>query len=318
MKILHITNNYPTQKYPIFGIFVKEQIDSISIKNIKNQILFINGREKGKLEYFKSVFKLKLFLKYNQFDIIHCHHALSALCLIFSGNSKQYKSIVSYQNDPNNEQGKSLYKFIKKRVNAIILKNNSSIVDNTMVFYQPNGVNTIFFKPILKTECLKILKLRNNKRYILFVSSNFIREQKRYDRFCEVLIILKEKYKLIDIEELKLINTERNQVPYYFNVASLHLLTSDFEGSPNSVKEAMACNTPVVSTDVGNVKELLENVTGSYVATSNTAEELAELAFKVLEHPEKNNGRQILIKKQLDIDSVANNIIYIYKKLINE
>lgn len=318
MRILYITNNYPTPAYPIFGIFVKEQIDSLTDQGLKNEVFFINGREKGKLEYFKAIFKLRKFLKGKEFDVVHCHHALSGICFIFSGQSKKYKSVISYQNDPLHEQGKYLYTFIRKRFNAIILKNNSPVVDNSTVYYQPNGVNTNFFKPIPKEECIKKLKLRNDKRYILFVSSNYIREQKRYDRFLEVLEILKSKYKLNNIEELKLINTERKVVPYYFNAASLHLLTSDFEGSPNSVKEAMACNTPVVSTNVGNVEELLRGVEGSWVSNTKNAEELAELAYKALQNNNECIGREHLIKNELDIESVAKKITSIYKKIINE
>ena len=127
-----------------------------------------------------------------------------------------------------------------------------------------------------------------------------------------------EKYQLNNIEELKLINTERSLIPYYFNAASLHLLTSDFEGSPNSVKEAMACNIPVVSTDVGNVKEMLSGVEGSYVASTNNAEELAELVYKALNNKNNINSREVLIQKKLDIESVAKNIITIYKKTIDE
>lgn len=318
MKILHITNNYPTLKHPIFGIFVKEQIDSLSDQGIVNEVFFINGREKGKLEYLKSILKLRSYLKGKNYDIIHCHHALSALCFIFSGRIKKNKFIISYQNDPLNEHGKYLYHFVKKRCNAIILKNNSPIVDNVSVFYQPNGVNTKFFQPISKKTCFEKLNLSKEKRFILFVSSNFIREQKRYDRFREVLAILKNKYKLSDIEELKLINTQRSIVPFYFNAASLHLLTSDFEGSPNSVKEAMACNIQVVSTDVGNVKELIDDIHGSYVSNNKNSEELAELVFNSLNYSKAINSREKLIEKKLDIESVARNIISIYKKVINE
>lgn len=317
MKILHITNNYPTQNHPIFGIFVKEQIDSLNDLGLENEVFFINGREKGKLEYFRSILKLRKFLKGKNFDVVHCHHALSGLCFIFSGKSKKFKSVISYQNDPFHEQGKYLYTFIKKRFNAIILKNNSPIVNNSTVFYQPNGVNTNFFKQIPKEECIRKLNLLSDKRYILFVSSNFIREQKRYDRFQEVLTILKNKYKLYDIEELKLINSERTLVPLYFNAASLHLLTSDFEGSPNSVKEAMACNTPVVSTNVGNVEELLQGVEGSWVSNTKDPEELAELSFKALQNTNECNSREYLTKKGLDIESVAKNITEIYKKLLS-
>ena len=55
MKVLHITNNYPTPNLPIFGIFVKEQIESLSKLNIDCDIFFINGREKGNFEYLKSI-----------------------------------------------------------------------------------------------------------------------------------------------------------------------------------------------------------------------------------------------------------------------
>jgi len=315
MKVLHITNNYPTPNFPIFGIFVKEQIDSLTKESIESEVYFINGREKGKIEYVKSVFRLRIFLKKKQYDIIHCHHAFSAVCLMLSGRSGKFKTIISYQNDPLNEQGKKLYGFIKKNCNAIILKNNSLIVDDKVVFYQPNGVNIDFFKPIDKKECLNKLNLDTKKRYILFVSSNFVREQKRYDRFMEVIAILKDKYKLKNIEVLKLINTERSLVPYYFNAASLHLLTSDFEGSPNSVKEAMACNIPVVATDVGNVNELLEGVQGSFVAKTKNAEELAELVYKSLNFLGDVNSREVLIQKKLDIESVAKKIISIYKSI---
>lgn len=318
MKTLHITNNYPTIAFPIFGIFVKEQIDSLTELGVDNDVFFINGREKGKIEYIKSILRLRKLLKSKKYDIVHCHHAFSAVCFILSGYSGKFKTVVSYQNDPSKEQGRNLYRFIRKNCDAIILKNNSSIVDNKTIYNQPNGVNTDLFKPMKRDVCKTKLSLSKNKEYLLFVSSNFIREQKRYDRFQNVLKILREKYQLNNLEELKLINTERSLIPYYFNAASLHLLTSDFEGSPNSLKEAMACNIPVVSTDVGNVKEMLSGVEGSYVASTNNAEELAELVYKALNNKSNINSREVLIQKKLDIESVAKNIITIYKKTIDE
>jgi glycosyltransferase involved in cell wall biosynthesis len=318
MKVLHITNNYPTEKLPIFGIFVKEQIDSLSKIGVENEIFFINGREKGKKEYLNSIIKLRQLLKKRRFDVIHCHHVYSAICLILSGYSGKNRTVISYQNDPTNEQGNKVFKLIKRKFDAIIFKNNSALVDSKKLFYQPNGVNTEFFRSIDRKECLKKLGLDADKRYLLFVSSNLIRNQKRYDRFTEVLRLLREKYNLHDVEELKLINTERSLVPYYFNVSSLHLMTSDFEGSPNSVKEAMACNIPVISTDVGNVRELLWAVDGSFVADTKEVQELAELTYQALNDNLKVNSRDKLIEMKLDIDSVAYNIVLIYKKIIHE
>lgn len=317
MKVLHITNNYPTEKYPVFGVFVKEQIESLSNLGIKNEVYFINGREKGKIEYIKSIFRIRKLLKNKQYDLIHCHHALTALCLILSGRVWKFKSIVSYQSNPINEQGRYIYKIIKNNFNAVILKNNSQIVNGKTVFYQPNGVNIDFFKPIDKKDCINKLKLNKDRRYILFVSSNFERKEKRYDKFQQVMQLLRDKYNLNDLEELKLLNTERSLVPYYFNAASLHLLTSDFEGSPNSVKEAMSCNIPVVATNVGNVKDMLEGVSGSYVSNTNNPEELADLVYKALNLQDTLNGREMLLKKQLDANSVSKKIMTIYNKISN-
>jgi len=75
------------------------------------------------------------------------------------------------------------------------------------------------------------------------------------------------------------------------NAADVHLLTSDYEGSPNSVKECMACNTSVVSTNVGNVNELLNNVEGCFVSDNFDENELAELVNKSLKS-KTTNGRK--------------------------
>lgn len=315
LRVLHVTNNFPTARFPIYGIFVKEQIDSLTNHGIDNTIYFINGREKGKFEYLYSIFKIKKLIRKNSFNIIHCHHALSAVFLLLVRIISKEKVVVSFQNDPVHELGKLSYNFISKRVDAMIFKNNSAFIERTNSFYVSNGVNTEIFKPNDKAEACERLGLDPNYKYILFVSSNMIRKQKRYDRFCEVLDILRSEYQL-NVKEIKLINEERQYIPDYLNAADIHLLTSDFEGSPNSVKECMACNTSVVSTNVGNVKELLTDVDGSFVSKGTTPNELAALVDAALKFSGEKNGRKMLIKQKLDKDSVAKKIIDIYNKLV--
>lgn len=319
MRVLHITNNYPTKKHPIFGVFVKEQIDSLSSQGVENEVLFINGREKGKLEYVRIIQLIRKKLKENHYDLIHCHHALSAMSLILSGGSKKNKIVVSFQNDPVNEYGKKIFSFIKRKTDGRIFKNNSSLINDEYSFYLPNGVNMDFFNSLNKEEAKKKLKFDLNTIHILFVSSNRIRAQKRNDRFKEVLKILKEKYNYNNIKEIQLINTKREEIPLSFKGVDLHLLTSDFEGSPNSVKESMACETPVVSTNVGNVMELLENVNGSYVSNKNTPEDLAKLVDLALKKERvEQNSREELMRLNLDMDSVAIRLMKIYMKIINK
>lgn len=318
MRILQITNNYPTNKFPISGIFVKEQIDSLNKVGITNDLFLINGRENGKLEYPKAIIKLRKILKKGDYKLVHCHHAFSAVIFALTGFSKKIPSVVSFQNDPADESKFNLFNWLKNEITVWIFKNNSIYADGKQGFYLPNGVDENFFKPISNVEACEELNLNANKKYILFVSSNFIREQKRLDIFREVVDILKNEDD--SIEELHMINVKRDLVPYYHNAASIHLLTSDFEGSPNSVKEALFCETPVVSTDVGNVLEMLEGINSSFVSKTNQPFELATLCKKALDNKQVNNSRQIMIQKAYSMHDVAKRIIQIYdtaQKLFN-
>lgn len=312
MKVLHITNNYPTPNLPIFGIFVKEQIDSLSQINIDSEVFFINGKEKGKFEYVKGIFRLKNHLKENSYDVVHCHHVFSSIIFILTGFHRKIKSVVSFQNDPTEESKFNLFNLIKNKVDFWIFKNNSAFADEIRGFYLPNGVNTEFFQPIEQQTAKLKLGLSLDKKYILFVSSNQLRKQKRYDIFKATVEQLKKEDS--SVEELKMINVHRDLVPYYFNAASLHLLTSDFEGSPNSVKEAMSCNIPVVSTDVGNVRDLFTNVEGCLIVDQDV-EKLTAASLMVLNN-QKTNARQSIIDRKLDINSVAFRLLKLYEDLL--
>lgn len=315
MKVLHITNNYPTKNFPIYGIFVKEQINSLSALGVLSEVFFINGREKGKKEYFNSFLRLFKLLYKEKYDIIHCHHVYSAMIYLLTGNFILRKCIVSYQNPPENEGGKFLFHIISFLFNSIIIKNSFRNDRGSKIKYLPNGVNIDLFNPSDKLLSKNKLNLSLGKKYILFMdSNNKKRTQKRLDRFNEVINILKNK-KGIEIEPLILTNTRRENIPDYMSAVDLYLLTSDFEGSPNAVKESMACNLPVVSTPVGNVKELLNGVKGSYISNSFSSEELAELAYMALINM-GNNGREMIVKKGLDINSVANKLLKIYKEIL--
>ena len=316
MKVLHITNNYPTPKFPIFGIFVKEQIDSLTDLGIANEVFFINGREAGKKEYLKAILRLRKHLHKFKYDIVHCHHSYSALTFLCSGKIFGKKCLLSYQNEPEKEGGKLLFKILYQFFDIIILKNKSPEIRFSRTVYLPNGVDTEFFIPRDRTICKHQLGLNENKRYIVFMDSNTKhRTQKRVDRFIEVMNILKEKYLLSDLEPLILTNVERQLIPIYLCASDLHLLTSDFEGSPNSVKECLACNVPVVSTPVGNVTELIRDVGGCYVSKTFNPEELAELTNIALEMNHSSSRESITIKG-LDINSVANKLYNVYTGLI--
>jgi glycosyltransferase involved in cell wall biosynthesis len=168
-----------------------------------------------------------------------------------------------------------------------------------------------------KSMCKRKLGLKENKRYIVFMDSYNRRPFKRLDRFTKTLEILQKQYHVTDLEPLILTNTERSLIPLYLCASDLHLLTSDFEGSPNSVKECLACNIPVVSTPVGNVNDLLRDIEGCYVSRSFDPEELASLADKALKW---NNfsSRNSIQGKGLDIKTVAKILLGVYDNIIKQ
>ena len=317
MKVLHITCNYPTVEHPVFGIFVKEQIESLQRIGIDCDIYFSNGKEEGGMKAHKaSIAKVKKLLKEKHYDVIHCHHSISALILLLAGGAFHNKCVVSYQNDPTREfGGDKLFRVLYLFFNKVIIKNTSSYLQKNKVVYLPNGTNAEFFKPLSKEECRRELGWEIEKRYILYMDSNAgTRTQKRYDRYQEVLALLRKDYE--NIESVELTNTPRERIPVYMNACDLHLMTSDFEGSPNSVKECLCCNTPVVSTDVGNVKDMMGDIPGCYVTKEKDATELAECVKKVFESKVPFNGRELFLSKGYGIETVAGKLKKLYEVIL--
>ena len=140
------------------------------------------------------------------------------------------------------------------------------------------------------------------------------RTQKRVDRYDKVIECLLKNGNPYNVAPMKLTNTKRNLIPYYMNACSLHLITSDFEGSPNSVKECMACDTKVVSTPVGNIDDLIGNIEGCYISKSFDYDELAKLAIKSLNYDDFNS-RNMVFQKKLDLQSVSEKLYTIYKQI---
>ena len=94
MKVLQITTNYPTESNPIFGIFMKEQVDSLVQFGVENTVFFSNGSETGATVkysgmkvHLKSSYRLFKHLLTHKYDLIHCHSAISGLILILSGGA---------------------------------------------------------------------------------------------------------------------------------------------------------------------------------------------------------------------------------------
>jgi len=327
VKVLQITTNYPTDSNPVFGIFMKEQVDSLTPLGVENTVFFSNGSERnpgkkggGALVHLKSVFRLQWHLLGHRYDLIHCHSNVSGLIFALSGGWIFNKCILSFQNDPDRYQDAKVFRWLYPLFNRAIVKKPTKYLKWKKVCYLPNGCNTDFFVPMDRELCKQQLGLEMDKEYVLYVDSNTSRKrtQKRKDRFDDTLRIVKEKYGHDNIEELVMTGIGRKLVPVYMNACRLHLMTSDQEGSPNSVKECILCNVPIVSTDVGNVRDMVSDIAGCYVSDGFSSEELAFFVDKVLKNNIPFNGRDSLIEKGYGIHEVANRLVGIYNDVLKK
>ena len=316
MRVLHVTVNYPTREYPIFGIFVKEQVESLQKLGVDCEVFYCNGQNKGFKKHITYVPRLWWKVLTGHYDVIHCHHVLSAIILCMTGWPFFKKCIVSYQSKPEYEWGYKVFRVMRVLFSAVIVKFEPGQLAHRKIHYLPNGCNQDLFRPLNKNQCKKELGLDINKRYLLFMdSSKKPREVKRVDRFNDVVDILVQNYQHKYLERIILRNTPREQTPLYMNACELYMMTSDIEGSPNSVKECMCCNIPVVSTPVGNVKEMIGDIPGAYVSESFEPCELAELCDKVLNNTEPFDGRDRFLAKGYGIATVAEKLRRLYEKV---
>jgi glycosyltransferase involved in cell wall biosynthesis len=123
-----------------------------------------------------------------------------------------------------------------------------------------------------------------------------------------------QKHMREEVELAVLWEVAPENVPLYMNAADVMILTSFSEGSPNVVKEALACNLPIVSLPVGDVPELLQGVEECHVVVGN-AETLSTTIVAELHRGRATNGRTAVQQKGLDLASVANRVLAVYESV---
>jgi teichuronic acid biosynthesis glycosyltransferase TuaC len=104
------------------------------------------------------------------------------------------------------------------------------------------------------------------------------------------------------------------EIPLYMNAADVLLVTSRTEGSPTVVQEAMACNLPVVSVDVGDVRERLEGVSASKVLADRDPVALGAALAEVIALQQRSDGR--VHASSLGIEAIAARLAEFYRQVL--
>ena len=176
----------------------------------------------------------------------------------------------------------------------------------------PSGTDMKKFYPIDRNDALRTVGWEQEKYHVIFPYPKD-RAKKRYPVASEVVAKVDEMIeKPIELHVVR--GVSHDEMNAYYNAADALLLPSLREGSPNTVKEAMACNLPVVSTDVGDVRERLGPVSNSYVCYNDT--ELIDALLSVLESGERSDGREYV--EEVSLERMGERIIAIYESLLED
>ena len=174
----------------------------------------------------------------------------------------------------------------------------------------PEGISKGKFYPIANNEARKHLGWDDNQPVVLFFpSAAYVKNTPLATAAFEQL------QRHMPTARLQLVqNIPHADLVWYYNAADVLLMTSYHEGSNNSVKEAMACNLPVVSVNVGDATERLEQVTPSAVVATFNAQDLANAMQAILAERKRSNGS--LVVHEVEIPNIADRILFFYKTLI--
>ena len=322
MKILHIVSSLPTKEKPFIKSPVVSQIESLRRNGVSIDILNLDATE-NILKYITGIFKIRKIIMQEKYDLIHAHYSYCGLCSVFQ---KRVPLLVSFMGNDLfgviNRNGRQtpggIFNLITSRIlirltHTIIVKSRrmSDIINRKNVFIVPNGVDFSKFKPLQKEPIQKDPESPQMKK-ILFIG-NPKSQTKNYPLAMKAVEIVKTE--MPQIELLVICGIDQEQVAKYMGSSDLLLHTSLQEGSPNVVKEALACNLRVVSTDVGDVSELINGIKGCYI-TSYDPEDIARKIKSALNSKGTINSRDKI--QHLEINIIAKRIILIYESIIDQ
>ncbi len=285
-------------------------------KNLSVEIKYYTIKGKGFKGYLNNIIPLKKYLKNNNFDVIHAHYSLSAFVASLAGANPL---IISLMGSDVKSKGlikvfiyvfKLIFRWKQLIVKSEDMKKNLGI-KNTVII--PNGVDFELFIPKEKNISQAKLKWKSSNKHILF-AANPNRFEKNFKLANQALSIINDP--TIEIHFLE--NVPHDEISIWMNAADVILLTSLWEGSPNVIKESMACNRPVVSTMVGDISWLFGDEPGHFISTFepiNLAESIS-LALNYAQNHLNTNGRDRLAMLGLKSEDIAKRIIGIYQKEI--
>jgi teichuronic acid biosynthesis glycosyltransferase TuaC len=298
VRVLFVTNMWPDHERPWYGSFVHSQARSLSDLGVDVDVLPIRGYAR-KWEYLTAAGKMSKHNFEARYDVIHAHYGHSALV---ARCDVRRPLVISYCGDdllgtPSPAQPSRMtpgsrllarsFAQVARLASATITKSEQMMLElparlrlrNHVI---PNGVDLEMFKRIDQAEARRRLGWDPSETVVLFVGNPAIARKNHAlaERAVQVALARCSSLRLRVAK-----GVAPDQIPIWMSAADVLVHPSWSEGSPNVVKEAMACELPIVATPAGDVPERLRGVVGCHVLPGDDLAFADALLDAVSHHP---------------------------------
>ena len=293
-------------KHGQYAPFISEQVEAIQKLGVECRYFGITGKGiAGYLRQFPGL--MKVIREFNP-DLIHAHYGL---CGLLANYQRRVPVVTTYHGSDINDP--KVFRLSKKairrsRFNIFVSQKNVDFArpkDNYALI--PCGINLEDYPLIDKVEARRIMGFDPSKKYMLFAGA--------YDNPVKNAPLAQEAIQMVPeaiLVELK--GYSRSQVATLLQAVDAFLMTSFTEGSPQVIKESLACGCPIVSVDVGDVAERISGITGCFVVLSE-AGPIADAIKTVLAFQGRTDGRNAILRDGLTNDQIARRIVDVYKSI---
>ena len=328
MKILAITNMFPTPERPGSGVFVEQQVASLLSSGLDVRVMFLDRRSLGPSVYYSIAAMLRREIAEFAPDLIHVMYGgvmadqvtkqrgLPATIVTFHGSDLLGENLSGILRKLVSQYGVLCSRRAAQRADGIIvvarhlLKAMGKGINSAKVRVIPCGIDLERFKPMDQNRCRERLAWQPDDLHVLFATSAGD-PVKRPELAREAVDVVDGQSGRVKFHLLS--GTANTEVPCWLNAADVLLLTSKHEDSPTIIKEALACGLPIVSVNVGDVAERIEGINGCHLAEAEPAA-LARKLELVFERRRRVDCREKL--NELCCQTVARKLEHFYKEII--
>lgn len=320
--VLQVTNAWPDPESPTRAPFLKTAVDGLTAAGVQSDVLYVRGYS-GLYTYLAGAVACLLLPLVKRYQLVHGHAGeaiVVARCYLGSPVIGSYwgTDILGYLTGDRFSRIKRGLRSLALRLHSLSLSASTtktsemhgclpkrSQQSNVVI---PDGVDHTRFRPMDRNEARRAIGWPLDEITVITVGRRD--PVKRLD-LAEAAAA--EAAKVIPNLVWRAVSeVPPKALPHYYNAADLLLHTSASEGSPNVVKEALACNLPVVATAAGDIPALLNGVTRATVAPP-TAHELGEAIVRCVKAPEPCDGRAK--SQDLAIEHVTARMLSLYRSL---